>query len=544
MFQRNLQHATRINYLVNQSVNREAIIHFLEHHKNGFQITDFLLSKFTKACGHATAIDEGKQAHCLLLKLGFGSDTVLATSLLNMYSKCGKIQETCHVFEEMPMRDVITINNMISALFRSHLSSDGETMFDNMLKRDVASWNCIISGLTQNLECKKALFYFQRMRLEGFEPDVMTMVSILSACANIAALINGKQVHELVIKYGFEPYLPIGNAIIDMYAKCGYMGNAYKCFKTMAVKNVISWTSLIVGYGKHGQGAEAMNAFFEMENNGIVPNKITFLGILYACSHAGLVDKGWRIFNSMVDKYSITPTIEHYTCMVDILARSGRLQKAFDFIRKMPVKPDAKLWTALLSSCCAHKNTELAKVVGEKLLELKPEEPGAYMLLSNFYGLVGELENVAKVRKLMLNRGIRKEKAWTSIEINKNVHRFESGDTSHPLCKDIYSYLKNLVARLKEIGYVPNTSMVMQNVDEKSKEEIVFGHSEKLAIALALMSTRKGSRIVIVKNLRICVDCHNATALISKMEGREIIARDSSRFHHFKDGVCSCRGHW
>ncbi|KAL9679005.1 hypothetical protein QQ045_016858 [Rhodiola kirilowii] len=210
----------------------------------------------------------------------------------------------------------------------------------------------------------------------------------------------------------------------------------------------------------------------------------------------------------------------------------------------MPVDPDAELLTALFSSCCSYMNVPLATQVGQKLLESNPQEAGAYMLLSNFYGLIGDLDNVAKVRRLMLDKGIRKKKACTLIEINRSIHSFESGDKSYPQADKIYIYLQELHNRLKAIGYVPNTSMVMQNVDDQTKEEIIFAHSERLAIAFGLLNTPQHSRITVVKNLRVCIDCHLATALISKMEGREIVARDSSRFHHFKNGVCSCGNHW
>lgn len=329
-----------------------------------------------------------------------------------------------------------------------------------------------------------------------------------------------------------------------MYAKCGCMEDACLCFRNMTSKNAVSWTALIAGYGKQGQGIEALKVFDAMEIEGVRPNKITFLGALYACSHAGLVQEGRRVFNTMVNKYSTTPMMEHYTCMVDLLARSGCFDEAYNFIGRIPIKPDSKLLTAFLSSCCSHKNLELGESVGQKLLESEPDEAGAYMLLSNFYGLVGDWQGVAKVRRLMLDRGIRKEKASTWIEINKTVHSFESGDRSHPLSEEIYNYLQLLFRKLKINGYVPNTSMVMQNVDEQTKKEIVLGHSEKLAIGLGLISTPAGTRIVIVKNLRMCADCHVVTGLISKIEGREIVARDSSRFHHFKDGLCSCGNHW
>jgi pentatricopeptide repeat protein len=224
------------------------------------------------------------------------------------------------MFVEMPERDFVATNCMISGLCWSHLTLEAIELFNNMSKRDVGSWNSLISGLGHNSEGRLGLAFFEKMRVEGAEVDVMTMVSVLSICSDLAALHNGKQLHCLVMKYGFELYLPVGNAVIDMYAKCGCMEDACVCFRNMPLKNVVSWTALIAGYGKQGQGIEALKAFDAMEIERVQPNKITFLGALYACSHAGLVQEGRRVFNTMVNKYSTTPMMEHYTCMVDLLA--------------------------------------------------------------------------------------------------------------------------------------------------------------------------------------------------------------------------------
>lgn len=439
---------------------------------------------------------------------------------------------------------MITTNGMITCLCRCGLAYEAVQLFNDMSQRDMGSWNSLISGLAQNSNGGRALFFFGRMQFEGEKADFRTIVSALAVCADIAALVIGKQIHGLVIKDGFELYIPVGNASIDMYAKSGCMEDACLCFDKMPSKNIVSWTSLIMGYGKHGLGLEALKAFDKMVLEGVVPNQVTFVGTLYACTHAGLIQEGLRIFNTMIRTYSIMPTMEHYTCMVDLFARAGWLDDALDFIRRMPINPDVKLWTAFLSSCCFYRNEELTRTVGEKLLQMMPQDAGAYMLLSNFYGLIGDWENVANVRRLMLNRGIKKERACTWIEINRKVHAFESGDRSHPLYKEIHNYLRGLIERMKSQGYVPNTSLVVQNLDEQMKGGILFEHSEKLAIGLGLISTMPGSRIVIVKNLRMCLDCHVMIGFVSRIEGREIVARDASRFHLFKGGVCSCGDHW
>lgn len=510
-------------------------------------INNTLLWAATTACGGLPALRQGKQAHCVAWKHGFyGEDLLLMTSLLHMYSKCSAVPDARRVFDEMPQRDVVASNAMISALCRSGFTSDAVQLFHNMPHRDVGSWNSLISGLAQVSQGRTGLSFFGKMRLEGgAQPDAITLVSVLSMCSDLASMANGRQVHALAVKHGFELYIQVANATIDMYAKGGSMLDARLCFDHMPSKNVISWTSLIVGYGRQGLGLEALAAFEQMEREGVAPNQVTFLGILYACCHSGLVQQGWRCYNAMIHEYSIAPQMEHYTCMVDLLARAGHLAEAHSFIQRMPVEPDAKLLTAFLSSCCFHKDVELGRSTGQRLLDSRPQEAGAYILLSNFYGLVGDFVGVASVRRLMLERGIRKEKARTVIEINREIHSFESGDGSHPAIEDIKNYLEKLIETMKRAcGYVPNTSMVVQDVDEVRKEEILLAHSEKLAIGFGLIRTPPGARIVVVKNLRVCVDCHVALAMISKLEGREIVARDGSRFHHFKDGACSCGDHW
>ncbi|XP_024020216.1 pentatricopeptide repeat-containing protein At2g13600-like [Morus notabilis] len=419
MLFKSLSYAKRIASLVDLGKSREAITLFCQLQKTD-KITEFLLSATLTACGRVSAIKEGKQFHCIVVKNGYKGDVVLMTSLLDFYVQCSYIREARNVFDEIPVRDVVAQNSMISGLCWSRLTSEAIQLFERMLERDAGTWNSLISGLGCNNEGRSGLFYFERMVSEGAEVDALTIVSVLSICANLAALRVGKQVHGLVIRQGHELYLPIGSATVDMYAKCGDMEDASLCFNKMRIKNVVSWTALIEGYGKQGMGMEAIRAFEAMEMEGVVPNEVTFLGALYACSHSGLVPEGWRVFNTMMHKYFITPKIEHYTCMVDLLARSGRLEEACSFIEQMPIKPDAELFKAFISSCRLHGNLELARSVGETLMELEPQDSGAYMLLSNLYGLVGDLEGVAKVKRLMSNRGVRKETGCTWIEIKQS----------------------------------------------------------------------------------------------------------------------------
>jgi pentatricopeptide repeat protein len=274
------------------------------------------------------------------------------------------------------------------------------------------------------------------------------------------------------------------------------------------------------------------------------PDHVTFVGVLSACCHAGLVDEGWQYFDSMRKYYHITPTMDHYGCMVNLLGRAGLLDEAHYFINQMPIKPDATVWLCLLGYCRAYANIYLGERIAKHLNELDPKNAAPYVLLSNIYAAVGRWDEIRKVRELMKERQVEKKPGCSWIEVNKEVYAFLSGDKSHPQIEKIHAELERLSGQMKAAGYVPDVSNVLNNVDEEQKEHILCHHSEKLAIAFGLLNTSPGATIRVMKNLRVCVDCHSATKFISKIVAREIIVRDSNRFHHFKDGKCSCADYW
>jgi pentatricopeptide repeat protein len=279
-----------------------------------------------------------------------------------------------------------------------------------------------------------------------------------------------------------------------------------------------------------------------MQEGDIKPNNITFTGILSACSHAGLLNEGMQYFDQMRQDYCIEPTMDHYTCMVDLLGRAGCLDEAHAFIQKMPFEPDAGVWGALLGPCRIHSNLTLGISTAERLLEL--EYPGHYVLLSNIYAAAGRWDGVGKVRAMMKNKGIKKDPGCSWINVKNKVHAFIVGGKSHPQLPEIYVVLDNLAGKMKENGFVPSRDFALHDVEEEEKEQILCGHSEKLAVAFGLMNTCPGSPIRIAKNLRVCGDCHIAIKIISKIVAREIIVRDTNRFHHFKNGLCSCGDYW
>eukprot|EP01018_Ginkgo_biloba_P025976 Gb_06693 [translate_table: standard] len=465
------------------------------------------------ACAQLGDLQQGKWIHDYIIRSRFESDSFVMTTLIDMYAKCGSI----HIARQL---------------------------FDRMCTRNVVSWTAMITGYAQNGHANEALTLFNQMQLAGVKPNSVTMVSVLSACAHLGALEQGKWFHNYIIRRGFESDAFVVTALIDMYAKCGRIVIARQLFDNMSEENVFSWSAMIAGYGIHGHVHDALALFNQMQHLGINPNDITFISVLSACRHAGLVDEGWKCFECMTQKYGITPRAEHYACMVDLLGRSGHLHEAQDFISKMPLPPDAGVWGALLGACRIHCDIELGQHVAEHLFELDPENAGHYVLLSNIYAAAGRWDNVAKVRTMMKSRGLKKTPGRSFIEVNNKVHEFVVGDRSHPQSEKIYEMLEALAGQMEDAGYACDTSFVLHDVEEEEKDYILCSHSEKLAIAFGLISTSPGTPIQITKNLRVCGDCHSAAKFISKINNRDIIMRDANRFHHFKDGLCSCRDYW
>ncbi|CAN6208432.1 unnamed protein product [Urochloa humidicola] len=452
--------------------------------------------------------------HGFVVKARLDADALVSTALTTLYCR---------------------INDMESA----------RNMFDAMPEKTMESWNAMISGYAQNGLTEMAVALFQKMQALNVQPNPITISSTLSACAQLGALSMGKWVHKIIAKENLELNVYVMTALIDMYAKCGSIAEARSIFDRMDNKNVVSWNAMISGYGLHGQGAEALKLYKVMLDAYILPTSSTFLSVLYACSHGGLVDEGRKVFRVMTNEYKITPGIEHCTCMVDLLGRAGKLKEAFELISEFPksaVGPG--VWGALLGACMVHKDSDLAKLASQKLFELDPENAGYYVLLSNLYTSKKRYSEAAVVRQEAKSRKLVKTPGCTLIEIGDKPHVFMAGDRVHPQAEAIYSYLEKLTAKMIEAGYQPVTEAALYDVEEEEKEHMVKVHSEKLAIAFGLLSTDPGTEIRIIKNLRVCLDCHNATKFISKVTERLIVVRDASRFHHFRDGVCSCGDYW
>ncbi|XP_024931389.3 pentatricopeptide repeat-containing protein At1g20230 isoform X1 [Ziziphus jujuba] len=526
----------------------EATSMFQKMHLEGFQPDSATISSVLSAIGDLKDFDMGIQVHSYVVKQGLGPDKCIVSALIDMYGKCSCTLEMSEVFNESDQMDVGACNALVTGLSRNGLVDNSMEAFRRFkgqeLELNIVSWTSIIACCSQNGKDMDALELFREMQLEGLKPNSITIPCLLPACGNIAALMHGKAAHCFSIRIGISNDVYVGSALIDMYAKCGRIELSQLCFDKMPNRNLVSWNAIMKGYAMHGKAKETMEMFHEMQRSGQKPDLISFTCVLSACSQKGLTDEGWFYFNSMSQEHGIEARLEHYACMVTLLGRAGKLEEAYSMIKRMPFKPDACVWGALLSSCRVHNNVGLGEIAAEHLFKLEPRNPGNYILLSNIYASKSMWNEVDRVRDMMNSMGLRKNPGCSWIEVKNKVHMLLAGDKLHSQRKQIIEKLNKLSVEMKKSGYFPNHNFVLQDVDVQDKDEILCGHSEKLAIAFGLLNTPSGYPLRVIKNLRICGDCHVVIKFISSFEGREISVRDTNRFHHFKDGVCSCEDFW
>lgn len=468
----------------------------------------------------------------------------MQSGLIFMYTELGCLGYCQKVFDEIPEPDVVCQTAMISACAKCGDVDLARKMFDEMPERDPIAWNAMLAGYAQCGESREALRLFHLMQIHDVKLNEVSMVSVLSACTHLGALDQGRWAHVYIQRNRLKMTVTLGTALIDMYAKCGNMNKAIDLFWGMKERNVYTWTTVIGGLAMNGAGEKSLELFSLMKQAGVRPNEVTFVSVLRGCSVVGLVEEGREHFDSMRREYEIEPRLEHYGCLVDLYGRAGRLDEALDVINKMPMKPHAGAWGALLNACRMYKNMEMGELASRKLVELEAKNHGAYVLLSNIYAESKNWDRVTNVRQIMKAKGVKKLPGCSVMEVNGQVHEFFSGDETHPRYNEIEVMLGEISRRLKLAGYAANTNPVMYDIEEEEKEDALCKHSEKVAIAFGLISLKEGVPIRIVKNLRVCWDCHDVTKMISKVFNREIIVRDRNRFHHFKDGECSCKDYW
>ncbi|XP_031264712.1 putative pentatricopeptide repeat-containing protein At5g09950 [Pistacia vera] len=493
----------------------EAVKYYLGMMRAGYTLNRVTFISILAAASSLFLGELGHQIHAQVIKYHVVDDTTIDNALLACYGKCGETDECEKIFSRMSER------------------------------KDDVSWNSMISGYIHNELLPKAMDLVWFMMQRGQRLDHFTFATVLSACASVATLERGMEVHACSIRACLESDVVVGSAIIDMYSKCGRIDYASRFFDMMPARNVYSWNSMISGYARHGHGDKALSLFSQMKLNGPLPDHVTFVGVLSACSHAGLVDEGFKHFKSMSQVYGLASRMEHFSCMVDLLGRAGELDKIEDFVKKMPIKPNILIWRTVLGACCraSGRNTELGRKAANMLFEMEPQNAVNYVLLANMYASGGKWEDVAKARKAMKEAEVKKEAGCSWVTMKDGVHVFVAGDKSHPEKDLIYEKLMELNQKMRDAGYVPQTKFALFDLDPESKEEVLSYHSEKIAVAFVLTRS-SGLPIRIMKNLRVCGDCHSAFKFISKIVGRQIVLRDSNRFHHFNNGKCSCGDYW
>ncbi|KAH7651163.1 Tetratricopeptide-like helical domain-containing protein [Dioscorea alata] len=490
---------------------------------------------------------QGEQLRAQALRRGLESSVFVHNVVIKMYSCLGLLQDARKVFDEMDERDLFSWNSLMAGYVGVGDVRMAREVFDDMPERDVVSWSTVIAGYVQEGSFMEAMELFCEMQLAGARPNEFTLTTVLAACSNLVALEQGKWIHMYIDRAKIKMNDRLLAALIDMYSKCGDAESSLRLFDSAdnALRSSIRpWNAMLSGFAIHGLSEAAIQHFERMKMENIAPDKVTFVSLLNACSHGRLVDEGRLYFESMKSIHGIDPEIEHYGCMVDLLGRAGRLKEAEEFIESMPVTPDTAIWSALLAACKIHRDTVMADRIGKLVNNSEPENLGCQVLLANIYSSSGRWVDAKDVRKNMGITGRRKTPGCSSIELDGMFHQFFVGDKSHPQTKQIYLFLEEMYTKLKMAGYAPEIGEVLLDIDGEDRETVLSRHSEKLAIAFALMNTPPGTPIRIVKNLRVCGDCHHATKFISKVYGRVIIVRDRIRFHHFEDGLCSCKDYW
>ncbi|TVU20782.1 hypothetical protein EJB05_30378, partial [Eragrostis curvula] len=494
---------------------RKAMELFQDMARQGLSADACTLASVLSVFATTQDINAGMELHGRLIKSKFTHDPHVASGLVDLYAKCGNIQDACKAFSEVD-------------------------------KPDLVLWNTLISGYSLHEEySEEALLCFRTMQRSGFCPDDCSFVSVISACSNMSSPSQGQQLHALVLKSDIQSnYISVQNAMITLYSRCGKVLEARKLFDRMVERNSVSYNSIIAGLAQHGHAIEALGLFEDMLNSAYTPTDITFISVLSACAHTGKVDEGWHYFNSMKQKYGVDHREEHYSCMIDLLARAKKFEDAEKMITEMPFSLSSVGWTSLLGACRTHGNMDLAAKAAQEILRLSPFNASAPVVLSNMYASTGKWEEAAKIRKLMRDRGIRKKPGCSWIELGRIVHVFVANDVSHPRIKEVYQFLELMAQKMRLAGYVPDMRWALAKDQAAEGETRLRHHSEKLAVAFGLINTKEGEPILVIKNLRICGDCHNAIKIISALTHREITVRDAHRFHCFTDGSCSCGDYW
>lgn len=407
---------------------------------SGMEPDEFTYGSVLKACASCQALSCGVEIHNRIIKLGIWVDLFVGSALIDMYSKCAVMDEA-------------------------------EKIHSRLEEKTTVSWNTIISGFALQNQSEEAQKYFSSMLKTGAGPDNFTYATILDTCANLATISLGKQIHALILKLKLQEDVYICSTLVDMYSKCGNLKDSCLMFEKAPNRDFVTWNAMISGYSQHGHGEEALKIFERMQCHNVKPNLATFVSVLRACAHMGLLERGLEYFEMMVTEYRFDPQLEHYCCMVDILGRSGRVNEALQLIYQMPFEADAVIWRTLLSACSTHGNVEVAERAASHVLQLDPEDSSTYVLLSNIYANTGKWEEVSEMRKVMRCNKLRKEPGCSWIQVKDEVHMFLVGDKAHPRGEEIYEMLDFLICEMRALVYMAGFNCLHEELGGAENEQ-------------------------------------------------------------------------
>uniref|UniRef100_A0A0D9XWJ2 DYW domain-containing protein n=1 Tax=Leersia perrieri TaxID=77586 RepID=A0A0D9XWJ2_9ORYZ len=452
------------------------------------------------------------------------SDRVLGAALLGVFARCGRIVSCRKVFDRIVNPDLPAWNALMSSYARL---------------RDASS-----SAASTAAEADAILELFGRMLALSVRPNEITLVAVVGACGELGALGHGVWAHTYAVRRRLAVNRIVATALVEMYAGCGRVDLAEQVFDAASDMDTRCYNAMLHGLAVHGHGRDALDLFDRMRGVGVPVDGVTLLSVMCACAHAGLVDEGMEYFHIMETEFRIEPRIEHYGCVVDMLSRAGRLDDAEKLVREMAIAPNAAIYRSLIRACGIHGKLDLGERMVAELRRLEPDDSGNHVLIANFYARMDRWEDAKKARKEMKSMGIDKNAGSSLVDIDGVLHEFLVGDKTHPASKEIYAMVEEIETRLNEFGHRSSTMSVLFDVEEEDKAVTLSYHSERLAIAFALIASTPGAPIRIIKNLRVCTDCHESAKLVSQVYDREIVMRDRTRFHHFRGGECSCGDFW
>ncbi|XP_057769566.1 pentatricopeptide repeat-containing protein At5g15340, mitochondrial [Salvia miltiorrhiza] len=529
----------------------DALTLFVAMRRQGVRIDDIAMVSLFGTCTKVGNSVFGIQGHACMMKMGLDFSVKARNAAMDMYVKCGLMDDARKMFDETPERNVVSWTVLLWGVTKWEGLEKGKKLFDEMPERNEIAWTIMIARHVENGLIREAFDLLAEMVFSyGLRLDSSSsLCSILSSCTQSGSVAMGRWLHSYALRATTDASTDVkfGTALLDMYAKCGRIDTAVRVFESMETKNVVTWNAMLGGLAMHGKGAKVLTMFDQMLEQ-MKPNDVTFTAVLAACSHSGLVDEGRRLFHTLEGMYELRPSMENYACMVDLLGRSGRLQEAEAVIRGMPMRPNEVVLGSLLGACSVHRAHDVAERLLKDLTRMYPHSTEHHVLLSNMYALSGKTARADAFRKDLRQRGIRKVPGMSTMYVDGQIHLFAAGERDHPRMKEVYMKLEEVIGRLKMGGYVADTSSQIAHGgggdEDEEKERALLCHSEKLAVCFGLMSTKAGTPLCIFKNLRICGDCHSAMKMVSKIYDRVITIRDRNRFHTFKNGSCSCSDYW